>query len=182
MEKRRLVMIIIVILAIPLFIWLQFFEVPNKVKIGEAKLQQDPETHEFEKVKSYENDYMGNNSNMGNLFSELPLNKYQETFEIDSEALSLTMHYNARVDEIGKKAEQAVLYNTTAVFVLIGNMQKIEMKFEDKSYTVTRKNVEDWYGGKLDKLKKVDEFKKDVQQPLIHEDSGVWLAAYTKGN
>ena len=38
MDKRRLMLILVVLIGVPLFIWIQFFEVPNKVKIGEEKI------------------------------------------------------------------------------------------------------------------------------------------------
>lgn len=41
MEKRRLILGIIAILAIALYIWIAYFEIPAKVKIGEDKLQAE---------------------------------------------------------------------------------------------------------------------------------------------
>ncbi|MDN4606965.1 hypothetical protein [Sporosarcina highlanderae] len=40
MEKRRLIMGLILILAIALYIWIAYFEIPNKTKIGEDEIQQ----------------------------------------------------------------------------------------------------------------------------------------------
>ncbi|MBO1914529.1 hypothetical protein J4G37_58125, partial [Microvirga sp. 3-52] len=89
MDKRRLMLILVVLFVVPLFIWIQFFEVPNKVKIGEEKIQQDPLTHEFEKVTSYADPYMGDASNMVGLFSALPLNNYRGPLEMNPENFSL---------------------------------------------------------------------------------------------
>jgi hypothetical protein len=41
MEKRRLIIGIIAILAIALYIWIAYFEIPAKVKKGEDKLQEE---------------------------------------------------------------------------------------------------------------------------------------------
>lgn len=41
MEKRRLIIGIIAILAIALYIWIAYFEIPAKVKNGEDKLQEE---------------------------------------------------------------------------------------------------------------------------------------------
>ena len=174
-------MILVVVIGVPLFIWIQFFEVPNKVKIGEAKIQQDPTTHKFEEVTSFEDPYMGDNSNMINLFQSLPLNDHKGTLEMDSDMFSLIVHYNTTAAELGRKAEQAVIYNTTAAFTLIGNLQIVEIRFEDKSYTVTRENVEQWFGTTLVDFKDPEEFKGKVQEKLEKEDIDNWIMAYTEG-
>ena len=174
-------MIMVVLIGVPLFIWIQFFEVPNKVKIGEAKIQQDPATHKFEDVTMFEDPYMGDNSNMINLFGTLPLNEQKGTLEMDPDTFSLIVHYNTTAAELGKKAEQAVIYNTTAAFTLIGNLQTVEMRFEDKSYAVTRENVEHWFGTTLVDFKDPEEFKEKVQEKLKKEDIDKWILAYTEG-
>lgn len=179
--NRRIIMVLVVVIGVPLFIWIQFFEVPNKVKIGEAKIQQDPATHKFEDVTTFEDPYMGDNSNMNNLFQALPLNDQKGTLEMDSDVFSLIVYYNTTTAELGQKAAQAVIYNTTAAFTLIGNLQTVEMRFEDESYTVTRENVEQWFGTTLVDFKNPEEFKEKVQEKLKKEDIDKWILAYTEG-
>ncbi|WP_432357990.1 hypothetical protein [Sporosarcina sp. UB5] len=41
MEKRRLIIGLIAIIAIALYIWIAYFEIPAKVKIGEDKFQEE---------------------------------------------------------------------------------------------------------------------------------------------
>lgn len=41
MEKRRLFIGVIAIVAIALYIWIAYFEIPSKVKIGEDSLQNE---------------------------------------------------------------------------------------------------------------------------------------------
>lgn len=180
MSKRRLMMILVVIIGVPLFIWIQFFEVPNKVRIGEEKMQQDPETHVFEKVLSFEHAYMGDASNINELFSALPLNEYKGTLEMDPDTFSLVVNYRSAVEEMEKQAKQAIIYNTTAGFTLIDNLETIDMKFEDKSYIVTRDYVEKWFGTTLIDFKEPEVFKQKVQDHLT-EDIDPWLVAYTEG-
>lgn len=178
MDNRRKVMIAFLIIGIPLFIWIQFFEVPSKVKMGEEKLQQDPETHEFEKVTQYESPYMGNASNVINLLNELPLNQYRGTIELDPDTLSLLVNYNINSTEIERQAKQAVIYNSTATFALIENLQQINMNFKDKTYSVSRDRVEKWFGTTLVDLKDPEMFKNKVQSQLT-EDPSDWFLAYT---
>ncbi|AOV07178.1 DUF4825 domain-containing protein [Sporosarcina ureilytica] len=179
MDNRRKVMIAILIIGIPLFIWIQFFEVPSKVKIGEEKLQQDAITHEFEKVTQFESLYMGDASNVINLLNELPLNQYIGTIELDSDALSLLVNYDINSTEIERQAQQGMIYNSTAMFALIENLQQINMKFNDKTYNVSRDRVEKWFGTTLVDFKDPEVFREKVQSQL-NEDLTAWFLAYTE--
>lgn len=180
MDKRRFMMILVVIIGVPLFIWIQFFEVPNKVKLGEEKMQQDPETHVLEEVLPFEHAYMGDSSNINELFSALPLNKYKGTLEMDADTFTLIVNYTSTVEGIEKQAKQAVIYNTTAAFTLIENLETVNMRFEDQSYIVTRDHVEKWFGTTLIDFKEPEVFKQKVQDHLT-EDIDSWLVAYTEG-
>ncbi|MFS0574803.1 DUF4825 domain-containing protein [Sporosarcina sp. 179-K 3D1 HS] len=181
MDKRRLLIGLLILIAIPLYVWIQYYEIPSKAKVGESNRQQDPLTHDFAQVLSLKSQYMGDASNTSGLFQSLPLSEMKGPIEMDSEALSVTVHYEAAAEELGDKAEQAVLYNTTAAFVLIQNVEQVNMQFTDRSFTVTRENVKEWYGQDLSRLLEPESFQKVVQQPLQNDDLKKWLASYTKG-
>lgn len=178
MDKQKILLIVVVLIGVPLFIWIQFFEVPNKVKIGEEKMQQDPTTHQFEKVQQYEHEYMGDASNIGQLFEALPLSNYKGTFEMEPEEFFLKMNYISTSALPIEKIKQAIIYNTTAAFVLIENLEMIEMHFDDASYTVKKENVEQWFGEPVTELKIPEAFKEKVQDQLLIEDIDKWFAQY----
>ncbi len=180
MDKRRIMMILLLVVGVSLFIWIQFFEMPSKVKIGEEKLQQDPTTHNFEKVVSYDNAYMGDASNINNLFNALPLNEYKGTIELDPDKYALIVNYDSSIDNMEEQVKQSVIYNATAAFTLIENLQTVDMQFENQSYIVTRDYVEKWFGTTLFDFKDPDVFKEKVQNHL-QEDIDLWLRAYTEG-
>lgn len=182
MDKRRMLIGLIVLLAIPLYIWIAYVEIPAKSKIGEEKLQQDPLQHDFSQVLKYDNPYMGNASNVGNLFQALPLNEYKGTFAMDPDQLSLVINYNVNASELEGKAEDAFLYNSTAAFLLIHNLDKLEMRFLDKSFVTTRNRVENWFGSEWESLKDPEEFKKQVQQKLKDGEQEDWLQSYKEGD
>ena len=173
-------MILCAVIGLSLFVWIQFIEVPNKVRISEEKLQQDPETHKFEKVLTFENSYMGDASNLNGLFNALPLSEYKGTIEMDSDVYSLIVNYKTPAEEIEKQAKQAVIYNTTAAFTLIDNLETVDLHFEDRSYTVTRDHVEKWFGTTLIDFKEPEVFKEKVQNHL-KEDIDLLVMAYTEG-
>lgn len=172
-------MISILIVGIPLFIWIQFFEVPNKVKLGEEKMQQDPKTHTFENVIKYESMYMGDASNINNLLNDLPLNEYKESIELDTDDLTLFVDYEVDAMEIEEKIQQSVIYNSTATFALVENLEKMDMKFQNETFTISRDRVEKWFGMTLVDFKDPEVFQEKVQEQLS-EDISSWFSAYTE--
>lgn len=42
MDKRRLIVGLVLVIAIALYIWIAYFEIPNKAKIGEDIQQEVP--------------------------------------------------------------------------------------------------------------------------------------------
>lgn len=172
-------MIGLLIIVLPLFIWFQFFEMPRKVRLGEEKMQQDPKTHSYENVVQFESAYMGDASNLNNLLNELPLNEYKESIELDSKELELKVDYDVAATEIEEKARQGIIYNSTAVFALIENVEQMEIKFDDEVYSISRDRVERWFGTTLIDFKDPETFQEKVQQPLT-EDISSWFLAYTE--
>lgn len=136
--------------------------------------QQSAETHHFKKVLAYENEYMGNNSNITNLFNNLPLSNHRDFVELEPDTFTLVVNYNASVDD------KTIIYNTTVAFVLIKNLEVIEMRFSDQSFVVTRENVEQWFGDDFDSLKDPEVFNEKVQKPLIENTTTDWIDQYTK--
>lgn len=179
MDKRRLIIAIIIIIAIPLYVWIAYYEIPNKAEVGEGKLQQEPLKHDFTTALPFENDYMGNNSNSNGLFESLPLSEYKGTIEMNPDKHSLLVHYNTSAAELDGKAEQAVLYNSTAAFVLIKNLQEITMHFTDESFTVKRSQAENWFGTEFNDLIAPDVFKEKVQVPIGAAGAEKWFEVYT---
>lgn len=132
------------------------------------------ETHNFNKVLAYENEYMGNNSNTINLFNNLPLSNYRGLVELEPDTFTLVVNYSSSGDE------KTVIYNTTAAFVLIKNLEVIDMRFSDQSFVITRENVEQWFGADFDSLIDPAVFKEKVQQSLMENTTTDWIDQYTK--
>lgn len=181
MDKRRLIIGLIILIAIPLYIWIAYYEIPNKAEVGEGKLQQKPLNHDFATALPFENEYMGDNSNTNGLIESLPLSEYKGTIEMDADKHSLLVHYNADTTELAGQAEQAVLYNSTAAFVLLGNLQEFTMHFTNESFTVKRIQVESWFGTEFKELKDPDIFREKVQNPIGAAGAEKWFEVYTGG-
>ena len=101
----------------------------------------------IDNILKYQNKYVGNNSNTGNLISNLPLSEYGYVFEIDSNNLGLTIDYHITDWYINDEmyVERALVYNSVALFSLIDNLQYITFNFTGNSYTIKREKVLELY-------------------------------------
>jgi len=182
---KNKVIIGLLIVGIGLFALMQMVYLPGQEKIQqEEELKQlDPETHHFEKVLQFENLYMGNAGNNMNLVNHLPLCDVPRMFEQEPDEFIFTVNYEMSVKEIGRKrVEKAVLYNATAIFALIENMDIVEFAFVDQTFTVTRGRVNNWFGEDVASFKNEKVFIEKVQQPIItREHLDEWFVAYTEG-
>ena len=101
----------------------------------------------IDNILKYQNKYVGNNSNTGNLISNLPLSEYGYVFEIDSNNLGLTIDYHITDWYINDEmyVERALVYNAVALFSLIDNLQYVTYNFTGNSYTIKREKVQELY-------------------------------------
>ena len=147
----------------------------NQKQVEKVDMEQlSVETHNFKKVLAYENEYMGNNSNITNLFNNLPLSNYRDLVELKPDTHTFVVNYNTSGDE------KMVIYNATAAFVLIQNLEVVDMRFSDQSYVITRENVERWFSDDFDRLIDPAVFKEKVQNPLMESTVTDWVHQYTK--
>ena len=166
---------LVVGIALVLLIGVFYVLSNNQKQVEKEDVKQlSVETHNFNKVLAYENDYMGNNSNITNLFNKLPLSNYKYTVELEPDTFTAAINYNRSSDE------KAVIYNTTAAFVLIKNLEVIDMRFSDRSYVMTRENVEQWFGDDFERLIDPSIFKDKVQNALMESTTTNWIDQYTK--
>ena len=168
-----------------MFSWVQFYYLPKtEAAVEQARLDQlQPETHQFGQVLKFEHSYMGSAGNTTNLTYNLPMNDIPRMYQQDPEKFSFTINYEEAVQKIGEaRVEKAILYNATAIFVLIKNMEIIEFNFPDQTYTVTRQRVNDWFGEDISTFNKENIFEENVQQPIIKKERlDDWFTAYIGG-
>ena len=101
----------------------------------------------IDNILKYQSKYVGDNSNTGNLISNLPLSEYGYVFEIDSNNLGLTIDYHITDWYINDEmyVERALVYNSVALFSLIDNLQYVTYNFTGNSYTIKREKVQELY-------------------------------------
>lgn len=144
----------------------------------------------IENIIKYKSNYIGDNSNDGNLINSLPLSEYGYVFEIDSKNNGLTINYHMTdwyiVEEL--YLQKALLYNSVSIFSLIDNVKYIKYNFTGNSYIVSRENLEKSFpnyneivkNNEINKENFVEyverkindnEFVKDCFKKIIEEDN-----------
>lgn len=139
--------------------------------------QRDPLTHDLDSILKFKSAYMGDASNLINLFCTLPLNHIAMSFQMDSERFFVEVHYQDNAANVGDtQVRRAMLYDATAAFALVDNLQRIDFVFLDETFTITRDAVSGFYDEPLPRLLKKNVWKEKVQAPLAADDY-VWNCA-----
>lgn len=145
MKNRNRIIIALALVAVALLAAVELVYLPQQRQAQEnyRMAQQEPVTHDLAAILPYQSKYMGDAPNNINLFHALPLNQYLNGFEQNPALFELTVNYSKSTGEVGtQKLEKAVIYNSTAAFALIGNLQVLKYHFNDQTYTVTRSGVQ----------------------------------------
>ena len=163
METRNIAIIVLLIVGIVSYAVVHGVIIPKMDENRQQYIaeQLNPSTHDLESILKYKNKYMGNASNLINLFHSLPLSNAGTKFQLFSDQLTVEVDYQQTVSNIGEtKVEKALIYNATAAFDLIDNLKALNFIFPDSSsYKVNREDVERWYGVKVSYLLSKDIWK-----------------------
>ncbi|MEG1267966.1 MAG: DUF4825 domain-containing protein [Oscillospiraceae bacterium] len=173
MSKKNKIIIGLVALATVLFCIIRFGIIPaNQNKQAEyAKNQFDSLTHDIASIIKFKSAYIGDASNVGNLFYALPLSNISTKFEIDSKECTLTVNYSDTVWNIGEeKVHRDLVYNSVAAMALIDNLTAVTYNFSGDSFSFDRKQMETVFGSPLSDLLDKDVWKKKVQSQIGSDD------------
>lgn len=170
MKTRNKIIIFLLIIGIVSFAFVNGVIIPkiNANKQQYIAEQQNPSAHDLESILKFKNKYMGDAPNMINLFHSLPLSNVGTTFQMFPDQLTTDVNYQETVANIGTlEVKKALIYNATAAFALISNLESLNFKFSDSSsYKVNRDEVEKWYGEKTASLLSDKTWKEKVQTKL----------------
>lgn len=125
----------------------------------------------IDNLSKFKNQYLGNNSNTGNIISNLPLAEYGYTFEIDSENLGLTIDYHITDWYINENyyLEKSLVYNSVSLFSLIGNLDHITYNFSGKTYSVDKDGIKN-YPHYEDIIKSNKNFNKYLEAKINNDE------------
>ena len=153
----------------------EYYIIDNLKKYNEETIPLSPFNRQksgIDNIIKYQNKYIGNNSNIGNLINNLPLHEYGYVFQIDSTNLGLTINYHTTDWYIYENnyLKKSLIYNSVSIFSLIGNVNYITYNFSGKTYHITRKDINANYPNFNDIIKdnlNKDNFTKYLESKLL---------------
>ncbi|WP_058703466.1 DUF4825 domain-containing protein [Exiguobacterium indicum] len=93
--------------------------------------------------------YLGDNSSVRDIVQQLPHGDQLEKMELSTKdkPYQLTLRYAGYEEgQVEQKSNRTAIYNATALFTLIPNVDHVNMTIEDASYYFTKQQLRDWYG------------------------------------
>ncbi|EZP61405.1 DUF4825 domain-containing protein [Exiguobacterium sp. RIT341] len=93
--------------------------------------------------------YLGDNSNVRDIVQQLPHGDHLKKMELSTKEkpYQLTLCYGGYTEgQVEQKSTRTAIYNATALFTLIPNVDQVNMTIEDASYHFTKQELRDWYG------------------------------------
>lgn len=169
MKEKNKIIIGLLVIAVVLFGIIQFAVIPanQKKQLEFEKNQTDAFTHNIITIKNYKSQYIGDASNVSQLFYALPLGNIEKKYEINSEECSLTVSYLDTVWNIGEeKVRRDLVYNTIAAMAAIDNLSAITYEFSRDSFHFTREQIENEFGTNLSEILKENIWKERVQDKM----------------
>lgn len=119
-----------------------------------------------EGIFQYKDSYVGDNSAVGNIANHLPGAEYLNGFELKTkeEPYGITLKYDWKGSEQAYK--ESVIYNATYFYALVQNVDWITFQSELRDYTITKEDLQKWYGKELYEIKNEDELLELIEEHL----------------
>ena len=178
MTKKRACILALVAVTAVLFAVIRCYVLPTRQAEAEAYAQRqtDARTHDITAIAPYRSPYMGDNSNTVALFQSLPLGQLGQTYELDSDACTVTVRYQAAAAELGLAVVQRdLVYDSVAAMAAIDNLKGVTYAFSDGTDSFSRAELEAVFGKPLSGLLEADKWTETVQKPL---DSEAFVAQF----
>lgn len=171
MNKKNIWILVLLIIGITGIVAVEGYAKPKarEQAVQYEAEQKSPYTHDISRSLKFKSKYMGDASNLSNLNYSLPFNELDRTFQLFPDDLTAELKYKDSSSKLdAAKLEEMLVYNTTANFVMIDNLQALQFTFEDTAFSIQRKAVEEWYGGedKLALLQNEQQWREVVQNKM----------------
>jgi hypothetical protein len=190
-NRNKLILGLLFIGVISFSIMLFIISQNNTKKKQYINAQFQAETSDVNYILPYKNKYMGNSSNVSNLFYHLPLSGSRMKFELFPDTFTVKINFEDTVRVVGKtnlkdtphamegivevvdkfyktNVYKSLIYNSTAAFALIDNLEALIYHFSDITYRVNRSDVVALYSD-FDNILNETNWKEYVQTPLKND-------------
>lgn len=120
----------------------------------------------------YKHSVVGNNSAVTNIVKELAHHQELQQIALQTKQTPYGIHLTYKdieTENIEQEIKETVLFNATYLFVLVDNVDRITFTFPDYTYTVTRHQLDQWYGQTLSTITQEQDLKQLLQHQLKSE-------------
>ena len=121
-------------------------------------------------IFQFKDSFVGDNSAIGNIANQLPGAKNLNDFELKTEEEPYGIILNYDWIELEQEYKETVIYNATFLFTLIQNVDWITFHSDIREYTITKENLQEWYGKVLNEVQNEDELRELIQGYLEDEN------------
>lgn len=120
-------------------------------------------------IFQFKGSYVGDNSAVGNIVSQLPNSEYLKGFELKTkeEPYGIILNYKG-IDKTNYK--ETAIYNATMIFALVKNAKWVLFNFDDNKYKITKEELENWYGKTVSEYTNEKDLTKLTQKYLENEN------------
>lgn len=120
-------------------------------------------------IFQYKDSFVGDNSAVGNMTNQLPGAEQLNGFELktNQEPYGIILNYDWTGS--GQEYKETVTYNATFLFTLVQNVEWITFNSDSGEYTITKENLQEWYGKELSEVQNEDELRELIQESLEDE-------------
>lgn len=119
-------------------------------------------------IFKYKGSYVGNNSAVANIIGKLPYSK--EFKEVSLQTQKKPYGVVIKYGKVTGNIEKNVINNATYIYALVKNADFITFNFPNKKYTLTRQQLQNWYGEDLNQITDEKVLKKLIQTNLNSEN------------
>ena len=129
-----------------------------------------PTSHSMQKgidLEDFADSYMGDNSQVINLYSELPLHEVAKTFEIDGHTKTITVDFKEEPANVSDRQLQAdFVISSIAYFACFTNLEQINYQLPSRQVKFDRATSEAILGDDLSRLVNQETWAKEVQEKI----------------
>ncbi|MDE5416149.1 DUF4825 domain-containing protein [Alkalihalobacterium chitinilyticum] len=119
-----------------------------------------------EDIFQYKNSFVGDNNAVGNIANQLPAAEYLNGFELKTseEPYGIILNYDSLDSD--QEYRETVIHNATFLFTLVQNVDWITFNSDIDEYTITKEQLEEWYGKELSEIQTENELRELIEENL----------------
>lgn len=117
-------------------------------------------------IFQFKDSFVGDNSAIVNIANQLPGAEFLNGFELKTseEPYGIILNYDWTESE--QEYKETVIHNATFLFTLVQNVDWVTFNSDILEYTITKENLQEWYGNELSNIQNEDELRQLIQAHL----------------